>query len=68
MTVSSITPVNNYVGNGVNKKFDFDFPIEDKNELRDITWIRIRTTNKLKGIIKVRVNHVGKIVKVGEYL
>lgn len=42
--------------------------IEDKNELRDITWIRIRTTNKLKGIIKVRVNHVGKIVKVGEYL
>lgn len=42
--------------------------VEEKNELRDITWVRIRTTNKLKGIIKVRVNHIGLIVKVGEYL
>lgn len=33
MTVSNITPVNNYTGNGTNKLFDFDFPIEDKTEL-----------------------------------
>ncbi len=33
MTVSQAIPVNNYVGNGVNKIFDFDFPIENKSEL-----------------------------------
>lgn len=41
--------------------------IEDK-KLRDTTWIRIQTTNYLKGVVKVRVNHIGQIVKVGEYL
>ena len=40
--------------------------IETK-ELRDITWKRIQNENALKGIIKVRVNHIGKIVSVGEY-
>jgi CRISPR-associated endonuclease Csn1 len=39
---------------------------EDKT-LRNTTWIRIQTTNYLKGIVKVRVNHIGKIVRVGEY-
>lgn len=39
---------------------------EDK-ELRDITWKRIQTINNLKGSIKVRVNHIGQIVSVGEY-
>lgn len=33
MTVSSIIPVNNYEGNGNNKKFDFDFLIESSDEL-----------------------------------
>ncbi len=33
MTVSSIIPVNNYVGNSSNKEFDFDFLIEDESEL-----------------------------------
>lgn len=39
----------------------------EKAELRNISWIRIQTTNYLKGIIKVRINHLGRIVKVGEY-
>ena len=33
MTVSKITPVNNYVGNNSNKIFDFDFLIENEKEL-----------------------------------
>jgi len=37
------------------------------DELRNTTWIRIRSLEGLKGIIKVRVNHIGKIVQVGEY-
>ena len=32
-----------------------------------IAYINIRTENKLKGIVKVRINHIGKIVHVGEY-
>ena len=32
-----------------------------------IAFISIRTENKLKGIVKVRINHLGQIVHVGEY-
>lgn len=32
-----------------------------------IAFISIRTENNLKGIVKVRINHVGEIVHVGEY-
>lgn len=35
-------------------------------KLRDITWKNIRSANGLKGIVKVRINHLGKIVQVGE--
>ena len=34
--------------------------------LRDITWKRISDVNALDGVIKVRVNHLGHIVQVGE--
>ncbi len=41
--------------------------VEDVAKLRDITWKRITSMNGLVGIVKVRVNHLGKIVQVGEY-
>ena len=41
--------------------------VVDNNGLRDITWKRIRNENGLKGMVKVRVNHIGQIVAVGEY-
>ena len=41
--------------------------VNDDNALRNTTWIRIRTTNNLRGLVKIRINHIGKIVKVGEY-
>ncbi|MCX2679006.1 type II CRISPR RNA-guided endonuclease Cas9 [Galbibacter sp. EGI 63066] len=33
----------------------------------DFTFINIRSTSPLEGIIKVRINHIGEIVHVGEY-
>lgn len=41
--------------------------VEDVNVLRGITWKRITSANYLKGIVKVRINHLGEIVAVGEY-
>ena len=41
--------------------------VEETKELRDITWKRITSLKYLEGAIKVRVNHIGSIVSVGEY-
>lgn len=41
--------------------------VEVNSNLRDITWKRITAVNNLKGIVKVRVNHIGQVVAVGEY-
>ena len=39
----------------------------DNKELMDTTWKRIKAINKLKTAVKVRINHLGKIVAIGEY-
>ncbi len=36
-------------------------------ELKDTIWKRITALSSLTGVIKVRINHIGKIVTVGEY-
>ena len=41
--------------------------VEESTALRNITWKRIQNVNGLKGIVKVRINHIGQIVHVGEY-
>ena len=41
--------------------------IQDTNELQNYTWIRITALNKLKNVVKVRVNNVGQIISIGEY-
>ncbi|MFV8337174.1 type II CRISPR RNA-guided endonuclease Cas9 [Flavobacterium sp. RSP29] len=41
--------------------------IEEKKDLKDITYRSIRSTSPLSGIIKVRINHLGQIVHLGEY-
>ncbi|MBR5189834.1 MAG: type II CRISPR RNA-guided endonuclease Cas9, partial [Paludibacteraceae bacterium] len=41
--------------------------VDDVKDLQEITWKRIQNTNGLFGIIKVRINHIGQIVSVGEY-
>lgn len=39
----------------------------DNKVLRGVAWNLIQTPSKLGGIVKVRVNHIGQIVFVGEY-
>lgn len=41
--------------------------VNDNTVLKEITWKRITMLNKLKGIVKVRINHLGQIVQTGEY-
>ena len=41
--------------------------VESKKELQEIAWKRITSFTNLNGIVKVRVNHIGQIVFVGEY-
>lgn len=41
--------------------------VEDKKELSGITYKRIQSLISLEEIVKVRINHIGQIVKVGEY-
>ena len=41
--------------------------LKNKKNLSEITYRFIQTTAKLDKIIKVRINHIGQIVKVGEY-
>jgi len=41
--------------------------VETKKELKNICYINYRNTNAVDGIIKVRLNNLGKIVSIGEY-
>ena len=40
--------------------------VENNNALKGITWIRT-STNGLGNVVKVRINHIGQIVSIGEY-
>jgi CRISPR-associated endonuclease Csn1 len=41
--------------------------LNDNKALKEITWKRIQTIGYLEPIVKVRVDHIGRIVAVGEY-
>jgi CRISPR-associated endonuclease Csn1 len=41
--------------------------IDDVKELKDVTWKRIKSLASLKNVVKVRIDHIGRIVAVGEY-
>lgn len=41
--------------------------VEEPKKLRNITWLRLTKTNDLRGVVKVRINHIGEIVDIGEY-
>lgn len=41
--------------------------VDSKKELQDIAWKRITSFPNLDGIVKVRINHIGQIVSIGEY-
>lgn len=41
--------------------------VNENGLLRDVTWKRVRNAEGLLGIVKVRINHIGQIVSIGEY-
>lgn len=41
--------------------------LDDDVALQDITWKRITSCQKMAGVVKVRIDHLGRIVGVGEY-
>lgn len=48
-------------------KHHLETTVEEKKELLGEKWKRITAINKLNNIVKVRVNHIGQIIAVGEY-
>ena len=48
-------------------RHQYETNVEEPKELKDITWKRITSINSLSGVVKVRINHIGQIVAVGEY-
>src|SRR5690606_12285581 len=41
--------------------------MKNNKDLSGVVFHRIRSANDLEGIVKVRLNHLGDIVSVGEY-
>jgi CRISPR-associated endonuclease Csn1 len=41
--------------------------VDDKKELKEIAYKSIKSLPYFQNIVKVRLNHIGEIVKVGEY-
>jgi CRISPR-associated endonuclease Csn1 len=41
--------------------------VDDIKELKNTTYINLRNTEALRGIIKTRINNLGNIVYIGEY-
>ena len=58
-------------GNSVVRDYKFrhhlETKVEDVKELKEITYKQFKTLSFAHEIVKVRVNHIGQIVEVGEY-
>ncbi|MGV4460289.1 type II CRISPR RNA-guided endonuclease Cas9 [Ornithobacterium rhinotracheale] len=65
-TISKVEANNSFV-----RDFMFRHHLETNvskvKELKDIAYKQVKSLNGLEGIVKVRINHIGKIVSVGEY-
>ena len=58
-------------GNSVSREYVFrhhlETTVQETKELKDRAYKKIKSLTYLYNIIKVRINHLGQIVKVGEY-
>lgn len=56
-------------GNSFVREYVFRHHLETtlKREIRDVTFKKIQSVSPFANIIKVRINHLGKIVNIGEY-
>jgi CRISPR-associated endonuclease Csn1 len=41
--------------------------VKEEKVLKDVTWKPIKSLGYLQRIVKVRINHIGQIVQIGEY-
>jgi CRISPR-associated endonuclease Csn1 len=41
--------------------------VDDKKELKEIAFKSIKSLGYFENVVKVRLNHLGEIIKVGEY-
>lgn len=67
---SLISPNLFRVQNLASKNYTFRHHLETNAEkpatLRNTTWKRIQNLDGLRGVVKVRIDHLGKIVQIGE--
>jgi len=58
-------------GNSVVREYVFrhhlETTVQELNELKNISYKNIKSLQHIKDIVKVRINHLGQIVKIGEY-
>ena len=58
-------------GNSIVRDYKFrhhlETTVQDVKELKDITYRQYKSLGFVDGVVKVRVNHIGQIVSVGEY-
>ena len=58
-------------GNAIVREYVFrhhlETSVDEKKELKDIAFKNIKSLGYFENMIKVRINHIGDIVKVGEY-
>ena len=58
-------------GNSAVREYVFrhhlDTTVDEIKELKDISYKNIKSIGHLQGMVKVRINHIGQIVHVGEY-
>lgn len=58
-------------GNAIVRDYVFrhhlETTVDDKKELKEIAYKSIKSLPAFEKIVKVRINHVGQIVKIGEY-
>jgi CRISPR-associated endonuclease Csn1 len=41
--------------------------LSDRKELKDVAYRQLKSLQYFEGMVKVRINHIGKIIQVGEY-
>ncbi|MGV0924544.1 type II CRISPR RNA-guided endonuclease Cas9 [Empedobacter tilapiae] len=52
---------------GVWFRHHLETTVETKSQLKSVTFKVIQSTSNLKNILKVRTNHLGEIIQIGEY-
>ena len=64
--ISKVLAGNSYVRDFV-FRHHLETQVKEEKLLKSITYFQLKSLLGLKDIVKVRINHIGKIVHVGEY-